>query len=144
MLALLIAMFGAVCGVQGSIRWATLEAIHMLENPRNVTRRGSYGELGAYQFRPTTWKMHTSVPFHRALDRKVSDVVAVKHHDWLRRGLEKAGIPATPYFIALAWNSGLTAAVTGKAPSAAHDYASRAANLAAVFDNTAQGLATAR
>lgn len=141
---LALAFFGAVGGAFGSVRWATLEAIHHLENPTNVTRPGAYGELGAYQFRPTTWRMHTRVPFHRANDRSVSDVVAVKHYDWLKRGLEKAGMPATPYNIALAWNGGLSAVVAGTAPAVAHDYASRAANLATVFGGAGQGVASAR
>ena len=111
-------------------RWATLEAIHHLENPRNLARPGAKGELGAYQFRASTWQMYTSVPFSRALDRLESDRVAVQHYEWLRRGLERAGQTATPYLIALAWNSGLDAAVNGRSPAVAHDYAQRAVNLA--------------
>lgn len=114
-------------------RDATLQAIHQLENPRNLTRPGRHGELGAYQFRPSTWRMHTKVPFHRALDRATSDAVAIKHYDWLKRGLEREGVPASTYNIALAWNGGLSAAVRGKAPRAAHYYAQRATNLVAVL-----------
>ena len=117
-------------------RWATLEAIHNLENPRNLTRPGRFGELGAYQFRPTTWRMHTTIPFERALDRNTSDAVAVKHYEWLKRELEKARVPATTYNIALAWNSGINAAIRGKAPRVAHDYARRAVNLATSFSST--------
>ncbi|MBI4624358.1 MAG: hypothetical protein HY736_14225 [Verrucomicrobia bacterium] len=75
--------------------------------------------------------MHTGVPFARALDRKTSDIVAVKHYDWLKRGLEAARLPASPYYIALAWNGGLSAAIARTASSRAHEYAGRAANLAA-------------
>ena len=92
-------------------RWATLEAIHKLENPRNLPRPGPKGELGAYQFRSSTWRMHTKTPFYRAIERQESDVVAVKHYEWLKRGLEQAGLPATTYSIALAWNGGLSAAI---------------------------------
>lgn len=116
-----------------SDRSATLQAIHQLENPRNVRRPGPHGELGAYQFRVSTWRMHTTEPFSRALERDVSDEVAIRHYEWLKRGLAGAGRPVTPYMIALAWNGGLTAAISGRAPRAAHDYASRAANLAGVF-----------
>jgi len=77
--------------------------------------------------------MYTTVPFMRALDRHASDDVAVKHYEWLKHGLESAGLPATPYNIALAWNGGLDAAVLGRSPAVAHDYAQRAANLAAAF-----------
>jgi hypothetical protein len=78
--------------------------------------------------------MHTAVPFERAIDRGVSDVVAVKHYEWLKRGLEGARVPATPYNIALAWNGGLGAVLSGRSPLIAHDYAQRAANLAAAYE----------
>jgi hypothetical protein len=125
----LVALFVAPAA-QAAGRWATLEAIHHLENPRNSPRPGPFGELGPYQFRPETWKMHTKVPFRRALDRAESDAVAVVHYEYLKRGLERNGMPATPYTIALAWNGGLDAAVKGNSPRVAHDYARRAVNLA--------------
>ena len=78
--------------------------------------------------------MHTAVPFARAVDRRESDAVEALHYAWLCRGLTRAGLAATPYRIALAWNGGLTAAVKGRAPRVAHDYAQRAANLPASFD----------
>lgn len=112
-------------------RWATLEAIHKLENPRNLPRPGRHGELGAYQFRSTTWRMHTTVPFARAIDRSTSDIVAVKHYEWIKRQLEAAGVPATSYNIALAWNSGVGAVIRGRSPQVSHDYAQRAVNIAA-------------
>ena len=144
-MALGLAVLALAGPVHASIRWATLEAIHHLENPRNLSRPGPAGELGAYQFRSATWRMHTTRPFQQALNREASDVVAVKHYDWLKRGLEKAGLPATPYNIALAWNGGLSAVLAGRAPSIAHDYASRAANLAAVYEgNVSRQLAMAR
>jgi len=125
-----------------SERWATLEAIHCVENPGNLTRPGPYGELGAYQFREGTWRMHTKVPFRLALDRAASDQVAVKHYEFLKRELEHAGIAVTPYMIALAWNGGLEAAVLGRSPRAAREYAERVANLAGTFDH--ETLASAR
>lgn len=131
----LLSFFMSACAVpaDASERAATLEAIRQLENPRNLTRPGPRGELGPWQFRAETWRMHTSEPFARALDPAVAEGVAVRHYEWIRRGLEQAGRPATPYCIALAWNSGLQAAVTGRSPRAAHRYAERAANLAAVL-----------
>lgn len=127
----------ALPAARASGRWATLEAIHHLENPRNLTRPGPKGELGAYQFRASTWRMHTTVPFARAINREESDVVAVRHYEWLRRELERAGVPATPYMIALAWNGGLDGAISGRAPAIAHDYARRAVNLAESLDRMA-------
>src|SRR4051812_36950851 len=100
MFCALFALFTSAA--HASIRWATLEAIHQLENPRNLSRPGPFGELGAYQFRPTTWQMHTKVPFNRALDRQASDEVAVRHYEWLKQRLAAANIPATPYNIGLA------------------------------------------
>lgn len=122
---------------RAATRWATLEAIHHLENPRNSPRPGRHGELGAYQFRASTWRMHTDEPFERALDRATADRIAVKHYEWLKRGLEKARVPATPYNIALAWNGGLDAAIRGRSPRVAHDYAQRATNLAMTLSNRA-------
>ncbi len=119
------------------MRWATLEAIHQLENPTDRTTPGRYGELGAYQFREMTWRMHTSAPFRRALDRSASDDVAVRHYEWIKQGLEQAGIKPTSYRIALAWNGGLDAAVRDSAPRAAYAYAERAANLASQLDRSA-------
>lgn len=73
--------------------------------------------------------MHTSLPFEQALDRAASERVAVRHYEWLRRGLVRNGLPDTPYNIALAWNGGLSAAIRGKVGASAHDYAERVTNI---------------
>lgn len=114
-------------------REAVLAAIHQLENPRNLQRPGPRGELGAYQFRRSTWLMHTDEPFERALDRATADVVAQRHYEWIKRGLRRAKLPTSPYFIALAWNGGLSATVRGRTAASSRDYASRAANLTATL-----------
>jgi hypothetical protein len=119
-----------------SERWATLEAIHQLENPSNSEEPGTFGELGAYQFREETWKMHTTAPFSRALNRRSSDAVAVKHYEWIKAELERRGVTATPYRIALAWNGGIRAVFVENPPAVAVDYASRAANLAEYFEKS--------
>lgn len=142
--AALLALFVGVVSAEAADRALVLEVIHQLENPRNLTRPGRYGELGPYQFRAATWRMHTNLPFRRALDRSISDQIAIKHYEWLKRGLERARMPATPYNIALAWNGGLSAAITGKAPRRAHDYAQRAANLVAILGQPQQLLAEAQ
>src|SRR5271163_4460606 len=64
-----LALLMPLAKARGSERWATLEAIHQLENPNDTSAPGPCGELGAYQFREETWKMHTVAPFSRALDR---------------------------------------------------------------------------
>jgi hypothetical protein len=122
-------------------RWATLEAIHQLENPNNTSEPGPCGELGPYQFREQTWKMHTVAPFSRALDRQSSDAVAVKHYEWIKAELVRRGIEVNPYTIALAWNGGLEAAVQSDPPASVVDYATRVANLAADFESHEVALA---
>jgi hypothetical protein len=120
---------------RASERWATLEAIHELENPSDSSQPGQRGELGPYQFREQTWKMYTRAPFSRALDRHSSDAVAVKHYNWLKAELERRGVEASPYRIALAWNGGIGAVFDDHPASAAMDYASRAANIAADLES---------
>ena len=111
-------------------RWETLEAIHWIENPTDSVHPGPCGELGAYQFREATWRMHTTMPFARALERSASDEVAILHYEWLKRGLVRHGLEVTTYNIALAWNGGLTATVRGSVPARARDYAERVTNIA--------------
>ncbi|HEU5080257.1 MAG TPA: hypothetical protein VFT72_13685 [Opitutaceae bacterium] len=115
----------AVRASDSSDRWETLQAIHMVENPTNSTRVGRAGELGPYQFRPATWRMHTKKPFHLAADRAEADKVAVKHYEWIKRNLERAGVQATSFRIALAWNAGLDAALQDRAPRSSRHYAAR-------------------
>jgi hypothetical protein len=106
-----------------------LDAINRIENPLNSMRPGKFGELGPYQFRRGTWKMHTDVPFERALDRAQSEEIAIRHYEWIRRGLARNGLPQTPYYIALAWNGGLTSVIRNRSSRAARDYAERVSNL---------------
>lgn len=114
---------------RASDRWETLQAIHWVENPNNETRVGAHGEMGPYQFRVATWRMHTSRPFSLAMQRKHADEVAVKHYEWIKAGLERAGIHAGPFNIALAWNCGLDAVVTGRVPAVSYGYAEQVQNL---------------
>jgi hypothetical protein len=129
-------IFLAIPSLRASDRWETLEAIHWIENPHNSSRPGAYGELGAYQFRETTWRMHTSVPFRKALDRSASDRVAVQHYEYLKQGLVRNGLEPTTYNIALAWNGGLSAAINHSVPAAARDYAERVTNIAQSLHKT--------
>jgi hypothetical protein len=122
-------IFATAGGVAASERWETLQAINWVENPRNSPRPGPGGELGPYQFRQSTWRSYTQRPFAMALERRCSDDVAVSHYEWIKRGLEGAGIEAIPYNIALAWNAGLDRVVKGRAPASAGDYATRVTNL---------------
>ncbi len=126
----LLALSVALPARAETTRAEVLLAIHWVENPRNVTKPGPKGELGPYQFREPTWRMHTKAPFRRALDREQAETVARRHYDWIVRGLVRNGLPVTPYNISLAWNGGLSATVRGRAPAAAHRYAERVHNLA--------------
>ena len=119
-----------LCGSAfASDRWETLKAINLVENPRNSPKPGPYGELGPYQFREKTWHMHTTMPFSLANQRERADEVAVKHYEWIRRGLERNGIAATPYNIALAWNAGLSAVVNGRVGNGTRQYARQVVNI---------------
>ncbi len=123
-----------------SERWETLQAIHWIENPTESVQPGRFGELGAYQFRRTTWQMHTKKPFHLATNRAESDKVAVAHYEWIKQGLQRNGIESSPYTIALAWNAGLSAVVQHRVPAVTRDYAERVVNL--VTDLKARQLAS--
>lgn len=112
-------------------RAQVLRAINQVENPTNRTRPGPKGELGAYQFRRGTWKMHSNEPFSMANNRVAADAVAARHYEWIKRGLVNAGMEPSVFNIALVWNSGLQAATTHRAPAAGYRYATRVANLVA-------------
>ena len=130
---LLVSVLGFVINSGAADRWETLRAINWVENPTNQTQTGRYGELGPYQFRPATWRMHTNKPFSLATQRAVADEVAVKHYEWIKRNLEQAGMEANSFNIAMAWNCGLDAVVSGRAPSASFNYAKRVSNLVESF-----------
>lgn len=128
---LLLVVFTIKAGADD--RWETLRAINWVENPTNHTRAGRFGELGPYQFRPTTWRMHTRRPFIQATQREAADEVAVKHYEWIKQALENAGIDASPFNIAMAWNSGVNNVLKGRVPSVAYNYAERVTNLVHTF-----------
>lgn len=106
-----------------------LEAIHQVENPTDTIRVGRRGELGPFQFRPVVWRTYTQKPFSLAVDRTEAQAVAEMHFEWIRRGLERNKVEATPYFIGLAWNAGLQATLSGRASANSRHYAQRVANL---------------
>ncbi len=130
----LLLTFLALCtaAVAGE-RWRVLHAINLVENPTNHTHYGSKGELGPYQFRPQTWKLHTKMPFRLAVVREHADAIAVEHYNWICRGLVAAGIDPNPYNVAMAWNCGLNAVVSGRVPAVTYNYAQRVSNLVESF-----------
>ncbi|MDD2763383.1 MAG: hypothetical protein PHE83_05350 [Opitutaceae bacterium] len=114
-----------------SERWETLQAINWVENPHNSLKAGPCGELGPYQFRSSTWFMHTKKPFALAVQREHADDVAIRHYEWIKRGLERNRIAATPYNIALTWNAGLDRVINDRVPASAYQYAAQVNNLVA-------------
>lgn len=94
---------------------------------RPCVKIGRRGERSAWQISPEVWREYCEASFTRASsDSRLAAMVAAAHLEWLRLSLEQKGRPATPYNLALAWNAGLGAVLTGKAPPGAHDYAARA------------------
>lgn len=141
-LLLIITAILAFTTVAGAAdRWETLRAINWVENPTNQTKVGRFGELGPYQFRPATWRMHTDKPFRLAIQRAVADEVAVKHYEWIKRSFEQAGVEVNAFNIALAWNSGVEAVLSGRSPSASYNYAERVTNLVEAFEEGRRNLA---
>lgn len=128
-LLLVVSVFGFTIVAKGSDRWETLRAINWVENPTNQTTVGRFGELGPYQFRPTTWRMHTQKPFRQAIQREVADEVAIRHYEWIKRTFEQAGVEPNVFNIAMAWNCGVNAVIAGRAPAVSYNYAQRVANL---------------
>lgn len=126
---LCFALGAPASAAEATERAETLRAINWVENPTNHARRGSKGELGPYQFRSQTWRLHTKKSFQLAVVREHADEVAVKHYEFIRQGLREAGIEPTPFNIALAWNSGLGAVQRGKVPVVSYHYAERVSNL---------------
>lgn len=126
---LLVSLLGFTSVAAASDRWETLRAINWVENPTNQTQVGRFGELGPYQFRPGTWRMHTDKPFRQAIQREAADEVAVKHYEWIKRTFQRAGVEANVFNIALAWNCGVEAVVSGRAPVVSYHYAERVSNL---------------
>jgi len=138
---LLLVALGFTIEAGASDRWETLRAINWVENPTNHTRAGRFGELGPYQFRPTTWRMHTDKPFRLAVERETADEVAVKHYEWIKRNFERAGVEPNPFNIAMAWNCGVEAVLSGRAPSVSYSYAERVSNLVENFKQTEEARA---
>ena len=113
---------------------AFLLAIRLVEsNDQEAPPPGAYGEQGAYQFRRMVWKQHTSSPFTQARNRSVADVIAVRHMNWIKKYLERNGVQATPYNIAMAWNAGIGNVTRGTSPQHSRDYAKRVTNLMACY-----------
>ena len=138
---LMVVALGFTITARAADRWETLRAINWVENPTNQTHAGRFGELGPYQFRSGTWRMHTDKPFSQAVERSAADEVAIKHYEWIKRTLERAGVEASAFNIALSWNCGVDAVLSGRAPSVSFSYAERVTNLVETFKQRARSVA---
>lgn len=109
----------------------TLSAIRQVEGVKDPAKRGDAGELGYHRITPEVWAQHTTAPFIWAgTDEALELYVAQVHLDWLERGLvARHGPHVSPYWLALAWNAGLTAALRGETTAEQRDYARRVQNL---------------
>lgn len=92
--------------------------------------RGKLGERGPYQFRRTTWRMHTSSSFDLAENRSVANTVAKRHYAWIEAQLKANGVAPSEHNVAMAWNAGVNAVIRGRVPAVARDYANRVVNIA--------------
>ncbi|HEY4246688.1 MAG TPA: hypothetical protein VGM64_07515 [Lacunisphaera sp.] len=141
LLMIIAIAFAFTIRAEATNRSEILRAINWVENPTNQTHVGRFGELGPYQFRPATWKMHTSKPFNLAIRRQEADEVAVKHYEWIKRTFETAGVEVNSFNIALAWNSGVDSVLSGRVPEASYHYAERVTNLVDTFHESRSNLA---
>ncbi len=124
-LALTLAASAAVLDVPrflGAIR--TVEDWH--------GRDGHAGERGPWQITRAVWAMHMpGRPFAEARQEGPAYACALKHLDWLRGRLavQRPVVDDNAFNLALCWNAGLTATITGRAPLASYIYAGRVSNL---------------
>lgn len=105
------------------------DQIAVVERAPGSSARGRKGERGPYQLTLAVWRQHTRLPYDLAEHEIYARPVAVAHLTWLRDNLRRRGLAINSYNLALAWNAGLTAAVTGRTKPSHRDYASRVRNL---------------
>ena len=129
---LTLIIVGALCLTTRASTNSVLRGIRIVETQDQLhPPRGKLGERGPYQFRSSTWRMHTSSSFDLAENREVANTVAKRHYAWIEAQLQANGIDPSFYNVALAWNAGVNAVIRGNIPAVAHSYASRVLNIAA-------------
>jgi hypothetical protein len=137
-LILTLIIVGALCLTGRAGTDAVLRGIRIVETQDQLhPPRGKLGERGPYQFRRSTWRMHTSSSFELAENREVANTVAARHYAWIEAQLRASGIKPSSYNVALAWNAGVNAVIRGNAPAVAHDYAARVLNVATAIAEAA-------
>ena len=128
-LLLLVWVAAAISAAADSQEDAFLGATRLRESKDQDWMTGQFGERGSYQFRRSTWRLHTRASFDLAYNREVADSVAHRHYQWLVKTLQRNGIPATAYNIACAWNGGAGNVARGTVSGAAREYAECVNNL---------------
>lgn len=109
------------------------DCIEAVENtPNHVV--GLAGERSSFQVRRIVWEKYSTMPFRdasssRAVCRAEVRRVALAHIDGLRVELARAGLPDTPFWVALSWSAGATATITGNASARKREYAHRCENI---------------
>ena len=104
------------------------DQIRKVEDFRN--HDGTHGERGPYQITRGVWDMQMpGIPFALARQEGPARACALKHIAWLRTQLVAADLDDNAHTVALAYNAGLTAVLTGKAPMSSYDYALRVQRL---------------
>lgn len=132
-LLLLVWVVATINAAADSQEEAFLGATRLRESNNRDWMTGSFGERGSYQFRRSTWRLHTRASFDLAYNREVANAVAHRHYEWLVKTLEESGVPATPYNIACAWNGGAGSVARGTVSRAAREYGECVSNLTAEF-----------
>jgi len=131
---LTLIILGALCLTSRAGTNAVLRGIRIVETQDQLhPPRGKLGERGPYQFRRSTWRMHTSSSFDLAENREVANTVAKRHYAWIEAQLRANGVEPSSYNVALAWNAGVNAVIRGNAPAVSNDYATRVLNIAATL-----------
>jgi hypothetical protein len=131
---LTLLIVGTLCLTSRAGTNAMLCGIRIVETQdKPCPPRGKLGERGSYQFRRSTWRMHTNSSFDLAENREVANAVAKRHYAWIEAQLKANGLNPSPYNVALAWNAGVNAVIRGNAPAVAHDYATRVLNIASTI-----------
>lgn len=109
-----------------------LEAIAQVESgTRNLARPskkiGAAGERSAWQMTRATWRRYTTEAFEKASsDATLAHLVAQIHLRYLR--LELTGRSGA-LNLAMAWNAGPRAVISGRIPNGTRDYADRVVSI---------------
>lgn len=114
-----------------SLRMAMV--IEQVENTK-TEQVGGDGERSRFQITRGVWEKYSRFPFRDASSlrphcRAEALRVALRHIDYIKATLSATNLPVNAYNVALAWNAGITATLTGTASARKRDYAKRAENL---------------